>query len=237
MKQIKLSVERFWYERGNFELWPEALSRLPEKMEAASAREVSEKYLQRNSIETVSYTHLLDYKYIEENGKDAVAVIRAAFKQIKDHKDYTAINNNGESCPIFGDDEYIRLENPANFVAAFRCFQELGEYIDDQSNRVKATLKDLSDDVQGRLYDVLLRGKYDNKVGQATYLTPREVTEAMTAMVLHDITSDSKEASKLIAVDGKGRPTFRVLDPTCGSGGFLIKAYLEICLLYTSRCV
>jgi hypothetical protein len=51
MKQIKLSVERFWYERGNFELWPEALSRLPEKMEAASAREVSEKYLQRNSIE------------------------------------------------------------------------------------------------------------------------------------------------------------------------------------------
>jgi type I restriction enzyme M protein len=171
---------------------------------------------------------VLDYKYIEENGKDAVAVIRAAFKQIKDHKDYTAINNNGESCPIFGDDEYIRLENPANFVAAFRCFQELGEYIDDQSNRVKATLKDLSDDVQGRLYDVLLRGKYDNKVGQATYLTPREVTEAMTAMVLHDITSDSKEASKLIAVDGKGRPTFRVLDPTCGSGGFLIKAYLEI---------
>lgn len=51
MRQIKLSVERFWYERGNFELWPEALSRLPEKMEAASAREVSEKYLQRLSFE------------------------------------------------------------------------------------------------------------------------------------------------------------------------------------------
>lgn len=171
---------------------------------------------------------ILDYRYIAEKGKTAVEQIRAAFKQIKNHPDYIAITDDGEPCSIFGDDEYLRLENPANYTAAFEALQALGEFEDDYGNRKEAVLTDLSADVLGRLYDVLLRGKYDNKVGQATYLTPRPVTEAMAAMVIHDIISDPLQAAELIGLNDKGQPNFRMLDATCGSGGFIIKFYEEI---------
>ncbi|MEC1663617.1 HsdM family class I SAM-dependent methyltransferase [Bacillus halotolerans] len=168
---------------------------------------------------------ILKHQYIKENGKEAVRQIRDAFKEIKNHEDYVAVNDLGEECFIFSEDEYIRLENPANFIAAFKTFQELDDFEDENGNRVKATLKNVSADILGRLFDVLMRGKYDNKIGQATYLTPRQVTEAMIEMVMHDLTSNPKEASKLITADEKGIPTFRMGDITCGSGGFLIKGY------------
>ncbi|MGH0777860.1 HsdM family class I SAM-dependent methyltransferase [Bacillus cereus] len=168
---------------------------------------------------------ILKYQYIKDNGKEAVRQIRDAFKEIKNHEDYVAVNDLGEECFIFSQDEYIRLENPANFIAAFETFQELDDFEDENGNRVKATLKNVSADILGRLFDVLMRGKYDNKIGQATYLTPRQVTEAMIEMVMHDLTSNPKEASKLISTDATGLPTFRMGDITCGSGGFLIKGY------------
>lgn len=168
---------------------------------------------------------ILKFGYIHKHGKDAVKQIRLAFKEIKNHPDYVATNDLGESCYIFSEDEYIKLENPANYIAAFKTFQDLDEFEDDRGVTIKATLKEVSADILGRLFDVLLRGKYDNKVGQATYLTPRPVTEAMVEMVLHDITSNPKEAAKIIHVDEKGKPTFRILDGTCGSAGFEVKAY------------
>ncbi|MEH7371858.1 HsdM family class I SAM-dependent methyltransferase [Priestia megaterium] len=171
---------------------------------------------------------ILDYHYIQENEKEAVKQIRTAFKEVKNHEDYIAINDLGEKCSIFSEDEYIKLENPANYVATFKVFQDLGEFIDEDGNAQVATLKHISADILGRIFDVLMRGKYDNKMGQATYLTPRPVTEAMVDMVMHDLTSNSKNSQKIIAVDDNHVPTFRVLDPTCGSGGFLIKAYEAI---------
>ncbi len=45
MKQIKLSIERFWIEPGNFERWCELLSRIPEKTEARSIKEIAKLYL------------------------------------------------------------------------------------------------------------------------------------------------------------------------------------------------
>lgn len=168
---------------------------------------------------------ILKFEYIQKNGKDAVKQIRQAFKEIKNHTDYVAINDLGEKCYIFSEDEYIKLENPTNYVAAFKNFQDLGEFEDDNEVTIKATLKDVSADILGRLFDVLMRGKYDNKVGQATYLTPRQVTEAMVEMVLHDVTSNPKDAAKIIHVDENGKPTFQILDGTCGSAGFLVKGY------------
>jgi type I restriction enzyme M protein len=176
---------------------------------------------------------ILKYEYIKQHGKEAVKQIKAAFKEIKNHDDYVAINDKGEKCYIFNEDEYIKLENPANYVAAFETFQELGEFEDDNGVVKKATLKDVTADILGRLFDVLIRGKYDSKVGQATYLTPRQVTEAMVDMVMHDLTTNPKEAAKLLETDENGNPTFRVLDPTCGSGGFLIKAYEAIKRYFT----
>lgn len=173
----------------------------------------------------VKLFNILKFEYIQEKGKDAVKQIRQAFKEIKNHPDYVAINDLGERCHIFNEDEYLKLENPTNYVAAFKTFQDLGQFEDDQGITITATLKDVSADILGRLFDVLIRGKYDNKVGQATYLTPRQVTEAMVEMVLHDIINNPKEAAKLIQTDENGNPTFRVLDATCGSAGFLVKKY------------
>jgi hypothetical protein len=45
MKQIKLSIERFWMETGNFELWPDTLSQLPQQIQARSIKELAAKYL------------------------------------------------------------------------------------------------------------------------------------------------------------------------------------------------
>ena len=168
---------------------------------------------------------ILKFEYIQENGKEAVRQIRQAFKEVKNHPDYIAINDAGEKCFIFSEDEFIKLENPTNYIAAFKVFQDLEEFEDDNGVMIKATLKDVSADILGRLFDVLMRGKYDNKVGQATYLTPRQVTEAMVEMVLHDVTNNPKEAEKIIRVGDDGQPTFRILDATCGSAGFLVKAY------------
>ncbi len=173
----------------------------------------------------VKLFNILKFEYIQEKGKDAVKQIRQSFKEINNHPDYVAINDLGEKCFIFNEDEYLKLENPTNYVAAFKTFQDLGQFEDDQGITITATLKDVSADILGRLFDVLIRGKYDNKVGQATYLTPRQVTEAMVEMVLHDIIKNPKEAAKLIQTDENGNPTFRVLDATCGSAGFLVKNY------------
>ena len=107
-----------------------------------------------------------------------------------------------------------------------RALQYLGE-IEDNGVERPATLLDLTGDVLGRVFDVLLRGKYENKGGMGIYLTPRQVTEAAVEMVIHDLTE--KGAAKIIATDPKtGIPTLRILDPTCGSAGFLIKALEEI---------
>ncbi|MDD2211686.1 MAG: N-6 DNA methylase [Clostridia bacterium] len=171
---------------------------------------------------------ILDFHYIANHGKKAVEQIRSAFKQIKNHPDYVATTDDGQPCFIFSEDEYLRLENPVNYVAAFTALQDLDEYEDNNGIRKQATLNDLTADVLGRLFDVLLRGKYDNKVGQATYLTPRPVTEAMAAMVMYDITSDPQQAADLISLNEKDMPNFRMLDATSGSGGFIIKFYEEV---------
>jgi type I restriction enzyme M protein len=53
------------------------------------------------------------------------------------------------------------------------------------------------------------------------------VTEAAVEMVMHDLKKQG--SSKIIGKDPKtGIPTLRILDPACGSAGFLIKALEEI---------
>ncbi|MYL47647.1 hypothetical protein GLV94_18570 [Virgibacillus halodenitrificans] len=51
MKHIRLSIERFWIEPGNFELWCEYLSRIPEQTEAKSMKEIASFYLNKDVIE------------------------------------------------------------------------------------------------------------------------------------------------------------------------------------------
>lgn len=51
MKHIRLSIERFWIEPGNFELWCELLSRIPLHTEAKSMKEIAALYLNKDVIE------------------------------------------------------------------------------------------------------------------------------------------------------------------------------------------
>ncbi|WP_342556973.1 hypothetical protein [Lysinibacillus sp. FSL P4-0201] len=72
MKHIRLSIERFWIESGNFELWCEHLSRIPKKTEAKSMKEIAAKYLNKDVVEkdkkldrSKELFGLLGYEYFE----------------------------------------------------------------------------------------------------------------------------------------------------------------------------
>lgn len=183
--------------------------------------------LTQGSVAGKRLDHILNYETIEnaEDKNAAVNEIREAFKEIKAHPDYVAVLDDGTTAPIFGSDEYIKLENPTVYKEVFKSLQDLGN-LPENLGGAKATLADLSGDVLGRIFDVLLRGKYENKGGMGIYLTPRQVTEAATEIVIHDLTKGGAE--RIIEVDEHGIPKLRVIDGCCGSAGFIIKALLEV---------
>ena len=180
--------------------------------------------LKEGSVAGKKLADIFRYQAIEEavDKKQAVQNIREAFKEIKNHPDYVATLDTGEKAPIFSPDEYIKLENPNIYMSVLRALQDLGKITVDGVERT-ATMQDLSGDVAGRVFDVLLRGKFENKGGMGIYLTPRQVTEAAAEIVFHDLTA--RGAAKIIEVDpNTGIPTLRIGDPCCGSAGFLIPA-------------
>ncbi|MCK8827812.1 SAM-dependent methyltransferase [Natroniella acetigena] len=163
---------------------------------------------------------VVNHNYVKENPEKAIEDIREAFKEVKGHPDYLAA---GEYS-IFEEESYIRLKNPTIYEEVFDTLQNLGQFRDDNGEVKEGTLTDVSGDVLGRVFDVLLRGKFENKGGMGIYLTPRQVTEAMVDMTFNDL----KETGKIIAKDADGKPELKVGDPTCGSGGFLVGALNKI---------
>jgi type I restriction enzyme M protein len=186
--------------------------------------------LKRGNLAGRRFSEIFDYRYLQnaEDRKKVVEEIREAFKEIKDHEDYVAINDQGEKIKIFSPDEYIKLQNPDIYESIMKALQDLGSIsINGEVYKERATLADLSGDVLGIVFDVVLRKKYKNDEGMATYLTPRQVTEAAVEMVIHDLIEEG--TSRIIGRDPEtGVPTLRILDPCCGSGGFLIKALIKI---------
>jgi len=184
--------------------------------------------LREGNLSGRDFSEIFHYDYLD-NAKDkkkVVEEIREAFKEVKNHEDYVAVNDEGEKIPIFAKDDYLKLQNPNIYETVMKALQDLGE-VEDNGVIRPATLLDLTGDVLGRVFDVLLRGKYENKGGMGIYLTPRQVTEAAVEMVIHDLTHHG--AARIIGKDPKTDiPTLRVLDPCCGSAGFLIKALEEI---------
>lgn len=184
--------------------------------------------LRGGNLEGKKFNDIFRYEYIEnaEDKNKAVQDIREAFKVVKNHEDYVATLDDGSKAPIFGADEYIKLENPTIYITVLKTLQDLGP-INTENGEKHGTLLDLTGDVAGRVFDVMLRGKFENKGGMGIYLTPRQVTEAAVEMVVHDLTKEG--AGKLIEIDPKtGYPKFKVGDLCCGSAGFLIKMLQEI---------
>lgn len=147
---------------------------------------------------------------IRSRRDEAVADIKQAFAAVRELPDYTVQDDAGHSFRIFDPVEAIRLNKPDTFV---RIMEMLTRH----------TLRNLDDEVLGRAFDVMLRAKFESKGGVGIYLTPQAVRDAMIDMALHDILSEDRGA--LTRRDPRtGRPAFRVCDPCCGSGGFLVTA-------------
>ncbi len=184
--------------------------------------------LRGGELEGKRFDDIFRYESIEKSDdkNKAVQDIREAFKIVKGHEDYVATLDDGSKAQIFSSDDYIKLENPNIYKTVLNTLQDLGPIRVEGVER-PGTLLDLTGDVAGRVFDVLLRGKFENKGGMGIYLTPRQVTEAAAEIVVYDLTKEG--AGKLIETDPKtGYPTFKVGDLCCGSAGFLIKMLQEI---------
>jgi type I restriction enzyme M protein len=157
----------------------------------------------------------------KKQGAVAVEKVKAAFEAFKSHRDYVTVDEDGVRVPIFTADVHLKLSNATNYEALIRLLQRLPPLTDNRDRPMKgeANLAKVAGDVLGRAFDVFLRHKFE-KEGVGIYLTPAPVKRAMVDMALHDI--EATDYGSLTARDAKGRPTFRVGDPTGGSAGFLV---------------
>lgn len=168
---------------------------------------------------------VFDYRAFEGRDKKqaalAVEQVKAAFNTFKDRPDYVTVDEHGARIPIFTADVHLKLSNPSNYAALIRLLQDLPPLTDNRDRPLNrpATLREVAGDVLGRAFDVFLRHKFE-KEGVGIYLTPAPVKRAMVDLALHDI--EATDYGILTARDAKGRPTFRVGDPTGGSAGFLV---------------
>jgi type I restriction enzyme M protein len=75
----------------------------------------SDYILREGNLSGRKYSEIFHYSYLE-NAKDkkkVVEEIREAFKEIKNHEDYVAIDDEGDRIPIFPKDDYLKLQNPS----------------------------------------------------------------------------------------------------------------------------
>lgn len=175
--------------------------------------------------QTLTLDEVFDWKVFDgldkKQGAAAVERVKAAFEKFKGHSDYVTVDEEGARIPIFAPDVHLKLSNPSNYATLIKLLQDLPPLTDnrDRPIRGEANLASVAGDVLGRAFDVFLRHKFE-KEGVGIYLTPAPVKRAMVDMALHDI--EATDYGVLTARDAKGRPTFRVGDPTGGSGGFLV---------------
>jgi type I restriction enzyme M protein len=157
--------------------------------------------------------------YIREHKTEAVAAIKRAFNEAKGLEEYAATDDAGHKDPIFDPDDYIKFNQPATYAR-----------IAEMLNRHELTSPEdtnLEDDVLGRAFDVMLRGKFESKGGMGIYLTPQQVRDAMVQMAFFDIVKE--DSGKVTRRDPKtGKPDFHVCDLCCGSAGFLVTAMREV---------
>lgn len=174
--------------------------------------------------ENLDFRSVFDYHYVKEHGSIAVDQIKAAFEALKGHEAYVTTDDQGTNHPIFDANTHLRLEKTRNYETLLEAMQNLGPVTDNHdrplAGKDQGTLKDVSGDVLGRVFDVFLRANFESKGGLGVYLTPNPVKQAMLSMAFHDIVQDAETVGQLTTRDENNRPVFRFCDPTCGSYGF-----------------
>jgi type I restriction enzyme M protein len=164
-------------------------------------------------------TEIFQANYIQKHGQQAVEQIKKAFVSARSLAEYNVVDDRGNSFEIFDQDDYIKFRRPDTYMSIARFL-----------NRHLLTQPETSgieDDMVGRAFDVMLRGKFEGKGGMGVYLTPQQVRDAMVQMVFNDVLTE--DPGLLTRVDPKtGQPEIRVCDPCCGSAGFLITSMREV---------
>ena len=169
-----------------------------------------------SAVEVLPY---IDAAAIRKDPKQAVDIIKAGFSAVKNLPEYTSKDDFGRDFTIFDAQDYIQFSKPETYARIFEC---LGKH---QLSRPEES--GVEDDVLGRAFDVMLRGRFEGKGGMGVYLTPQQVRDAMVEMAFHDILAD--DPSVITRTDPKtGKKTFRVGDLTCGSAGFIVRAMREV---------
>ena len=165
---------------------------------------------------TLRFRDVFDWQYVESHGDKAVAQIKAAFEEFKNHENYVVISDDGSRNPIFSKETHLRLSVAKNYQDLLEAIQNLGPVKTNDGKIAKehGTLADVSGDLLGRVFDVFLRANFESKGGLGVYLTPNPVKQAMLEIAMHDIDDDDEMRSRLANGD------FRFCDPTCGSFGF-----------------
>ncbi|HBS0739440.1 class I SAM-dependent DNA methyltransferase [Klebsiella aerogenes] len=165
---------------------------------------------------TLRFRDVFDWQYVESHGDKAVAQIKAAFEEFKNHENYVVISDDGSRNPIFSKETHLRLSVAKNYQDLLEAIQNLGPVKTNDGKIAKehGTLADVSGDLLGRVFDVFLRANFESKGGLGVYLTPNPVKQAILEIAMHDIDDDDEMRSRLANGD------FRFCDPTCGSFGF-----------------
>ncbi|MDX6840902.1 HsdM family class I SAM-dependent methyltransferase [Hafnia paralvei] len=165
---------------------------------------------------TLRFRDVYDWQYVAKHGDKAVAQIKAAFEEFKNHENYVVISDDGSRNPIFSKETHLRLSVAKNYQDLLEAIQNLGPVKTNDGKIAKehGTLADVSGDLLGRVFDVFLRANFESKGGLGVYLTPNPVKQAMLEIAMHDIDDDDEMRSRLANGD------FRFCDPTCGSFGF-----------------
>ena len=157
--------------------------------------------------------------YVTKNGQKAVEEIKKAFATVRSLPEYNVVDDRGNGFEIFDRDDFIKFRRPDTYAAIVRFLNG------HQLTQPEAT--GIEDDMMGRAFDVMLRGKFEGKGGMGVYLTPQQVRDAMVQIVFHDLLTE--DPGLLTRVDPKtGRPELKVCDPCCGSAGFLITSMREV---------
>jgi type I restriction enzyme M protein len=156
--------------------------------------------------------------YIRQNGQRAVDEVKQAFKAAIALREYCFEDDQGRSFQIFESQDFVKFNQPETFAAVADML------VRHQISDPEATK--LEDDILGRAFDVMLRAKFESKGGMGIYLTPQQIRDAMVQMAFHDLLRE--DAGAITRRDTRAQTAFRVCDPCCGSGGFLVTAMREV---------
>jgi type I restriction enzyme M protein len=157
--------------------------------------------------------------HIDSHQGVAVEQIKRAFSSAKDLPEYSATDDHGVSFRIFDPSDFIKFQQPGTY-ALIAAMLNKHRLTDPEHTGVE-------DDVLGRAFDVMLRGKFEGKGGMGVYLTPQQARDAMVQIAFYDILKE--DAGVLTRRDPKtNKPVFRMCDPCGGSAGFIVTTMREV---------